>query len=311
MTTESHSTAIALVEPAPAEVTAGSDVSVKVMVTCAAGCDLGGLPLTIRAPGDDANECVLAADDSGSNESAEITLKAPGQVGPQTWRIAFGPHETDGIRHEECSLTLTINTIPHGTSLAVWDIPSPVLTGRPFTIKVGAKSAAASELKGLDIVVHEADGAVVARGRLRDTPWPGTTALYWDEVELTAPADEGLRKWSVRFAAEGLALPHDGTAAEFSAMVARPPEHRLTVKVIEQQSKQPLADVQVRLGPFRGMTDPTGVAEVMMPKGTYDLHIWKTAYEAADRPIEIKGDLSVQVEAVFVPEEDPDNAWTM
>jgi hypothetical protein len=94
-------------------------------------------------------------------------------------------------------------------------------------------------------------------------------------------------------------------------MVARPPEHRLAVKVVEQKSKEPIMDVQVRLGPFRGTTGPTGVAEVMMPKGTYDLHVWKAAYEAPARPIEIKGDLSIEVEAVFVPEEDPDNAWTM
>jgi len=83
------------------------------------------------------------------------------------------------------------------------------------------------------------------------------------------------------------------------------------VKVIEQKSKEPIADVQVRLGPFRGTTDPAGIAEVMMPKGTYDLHVWKAAYESTDRPIEIKGDLSIEVEALFVPEEDPDNAWTM
>jgi hypothetical protein len=85
----------------------------------------------------------------------------------------------------------------------------------------------------------------------------------------------------------------------------------LTVKVVEQKSKEPIADVQIRLGPFRGTTDPAGIAEVMMPKGSYDLHVWKAAYEAPGRPIEIKGDLSVEVEAVFVPEEDPDNAWTM
>jgi hypothetical protein len=311
METESHSTAIALIEPAPAEITAGSDVAVKVAVSCSAGCDLCGLPLTVQGPADDQSECTLATCESGSNESTEITLKAPRQIGPQTWRIAFAPHEADGIRHDGCSLALTINSIPHGTSLAVWDIPSPVLMGQPFTIKVGAKSAANSDLKALDIAVHDASGVAAARGRLRETPWPGTTALYWDEVELTAPTEEGLRTWSVRFAAEGLALPHDGTAAEFSAMVARPPEHRLTVKVIEQKSKAPIEDVQVRLGPFRGTTDPAGIAEVMMPKGTYDLHVWKAAYEAAGRPIEIKGDLSIEVEAVLVPEEDPDNAWTM
>jgi hypothetical protein len=305
MTTESHSTAIKLSDPVPADVAAGTELTLKIELTCAAGCDLHHLPLAIKG-GDDTAAAACSINDSG-----EVALRIPPRVGAQSFTIAFGPHEAAGIRHEPCALAFTVNAIPHGTSLAVWDIPSPILKGERFAIKVGAKSAADAELKGMEIAVLDESETVVARGQLRDAPWPGTTALYWDEVELTAPGEEGLRKWSVRFVADGLALPHDGTAAEFTAMVARPPEHRLTVKVVEQQSKQPIPDVQVRLGPFRGTTDPAGIAEVMMPKGSYDLHVWKPAYEAPDRPIEIKGDLSVQVEALFVPEEDPDNAWTM
>ena len=305
MAAHTHSTAIELSEPAPAEVSAGSEIVLKIKLTCAADCDLHNLPLTITSPDDTAPMA------GHINDSGEVTLRIPPKVGPQSFTIAFGPHETDDIHHEPCALSLTVNSIPHGTSLAVWDIPSPIVKGERFTIKVGAKSAANAELKGLEIAVFDSSDKVAARGRLRDTLWPGTSALYWDEVELIAPTEEGLSTWSVRFAAEGLALPHDGTAAEFSAMVARPPEHRLTVKVVEQKSKAPITDVQIRLGPFRGTTDPAGIAEVMMPKGTYDLHVWKTAYEAPAHSIEIRGDLSIEVEAVFVPEEDPDNAWTM
>jgi hypothetical protein len=305
MTTESHSTAIELSEPAPAEVAAGTELTLKIKLACEAGCDLHSLPITIKGPDD------AAATDCHINDSGEVALRIPSRIGAQSFTIAFGPHEAADICHEPCAISLTVKSIPHGTSLAVWDIPSPIMKGEQFAIKVGAKSAADAELNGFEIAIFDISEKVVARGRLRDAPWPGTTALYWDELQLTAPAQEGLHKWSARFAAEGLALPHDGTAAEFSAMVAPAPEHCLTVKVVEQQSKKPIADVQVRLGPFHGTTGATGIAEVMMPKGTYDLHIWKTAYEAPDRPIEIKGDLSVQVEAVFVPEEDPDNAWTM
>jgi len=306
-----HSTAIELSQPVPAEVAAGTDVALKVKVTCSRGCDLRGLPMTIKGPDDAVATGTLATCDAGANESGEIALKTPSKVGPQAWTIGFEPHEANGIHHDGCSLSLTINTIPHGTSLAVWDIPSPVVMGQPFTIKVGAKSAADCELKGLDIAVFDKNGTVAARGRLQDAPWPGTTALYWDEVELTAPAEEGLSQWSVRFAAEDLALPHDGTAAEFSAAIVRPPEHRLTVKVVEQESKAPIEDVQIRLGAFRAATDPSGLAEVMMPRGSYDLHIWKAGYEAPARPIEIKADLAVEIEAVVLPEDDPDAAWTM
>jgi len=306
-----HSTAIELTEPAPAEVAAGADLALKVRLTCAAGCDLRGLPVTITAPDRSVTAGSLATCENGVNESGEIALKVPPQLGPQTWTIGFGPHDAEGVHHDACTLALTVNSIPHGTSLAVWDIPSPVVMGQRFAVKVGAKSAANAALKGLDIAVYDSTDMVVARGRLRDAPWPGTTALYWDEVELTAPAEQGLSKWSVRFAAEGLALPHEGTVAEFSAAVVRPPEHRLTVKVVEQASKAPIEDVQVRLGAFRATTDPTGIAQVMMPKGHYDLHIWKAGYEAPARPVEITADLALEIEAAILPEDDPDAAWTM
>lgn len=306
-----HSTAIELSQPAPAEVAAGADVALKVKVSCSAGCDLRGLPLSINRPDDTVTTSTLATCEAGSNESGEVALKVPPQVGPQTWTIAFGPHEAGGVRHDQCSLALTIHSIPHGTSLAVWDILSPVVMGQRFAIKVGAKSAANCDLRALDVAVHDRTGAVAARGCLQDSPWPGTTALYWTEVELTAPDSEGLNTWSVRFAADGLALPHDGAAAEFSAAVVRPPEHRLTVKVIAQDSKAPIEDVQVRLGAFRSATDPSGIAQVMMPKGRYDLHVWKAGYEAPARAVEIKSDLAVEIEAALLSEDDPDAAWTM
>ena len=300
-----HSTAIELSEPVPAEVAAGTELVLKLKLTCAAGCDLHSLPLTITGPDHEAGaSCHI-------NDNGEIAIKVLPRVGPQSFTISFGPHEAAGIRHEPCSLPLTVNAIPHGTSLAVWDIPSPIVKGERFAIKVGAKSAADAELKGLEIAIVDNSDTVAARGRLRETPWPGTTALYWDEVELPAPAEEGLSRWSVRFAPAGLALPHDGTAAEFTAAIVQPPQHRLTVKVIEQQSKTPIEDVQIRLGAFRGATGPSGLAEVMMPTGRYDLQIWKAGYEAPARPVDINADLAVEIEAVVLPEEDPDAAWTM
>ena len=301
-----HSTAIELCEPAPTEVAAGSELVLKLRVTCAAGCDLHGLPLTIK----ESDAATAASVDCHANESGEIALMVPPKLGPQRFTVAFGPHEVADIRHEPCSLSVTVNAIPHGTSLAVWDIPSPIVKGERFAIKVGAKSAANAALKGLEIAILDKTDTVVARGRLRATPWPETTALYWDEIDLTAPSEEGLSKWSVRFAPEGLALPHDGTAAEFTTAIVEPPQHRLTVKVIEQQSKAPIEDVQIRLGAFRGATGPSGLAEVLMPKGHYDLQIWKAGYEAPARPVDINADLAVEIEATALPEEIPDAAWT-
>src|SRR5207302_8959465 len=132
-----------------------------------------------------------------------------------------------------------------------------------------AKSAGGSSLAGTAIEVCDEAGEVLARGELNDTPWPGTDALYWTEVALRAPATAGLRIWSVKFAAAGLELPHDASSASFSIAVVDPPEHRLTVKVVAKETQAPIEDAVVCLGAYRASTGPFGVAEVMMPKGTY------------------------------------------
>jgi hypothetical protein len=304
---QTHATTLELSEPLPDEVAVGSDLTLKAKVSCSAGCDLRGLPVTVVA----LDGVVATGTVASVDESTDIDVKAPTRVGEHAWTVVFEAHEAGGTRHEGSSLPVTIKTVAQGTSLAVWDIPSPVVMGSRFAIKVGAKSAADCELKDTSVEVCDASGAVVARGRLGEAPWPGTTALYWTAIELTAPDTEGLSAWSVRFAAAELQLPHDGSAAEFRVAVVRPPEHRLTVRVIEKDSKAPIEDVQIRLGAYGAATGPSGTAEIMMPKGVHELHVWKAGYEAPARPVDIKDDIAVEVEATVVPEEDPDAAWTM
>src|SRR5262245_66444764 len=96
----SHSTAIELSEPVPAEVAAGTDLVLKVKLICAAGCDLHSLPLTVRRPDDAA----ATSTTFHINDSGEIALKVLPTVGPQGFTIAFGPHEAAGVRYEPCSL---------------------------------------------------------------------------------------------------------------------------------------------------------------------------------------------------------------
>src|SRR3954470_11760706 len=97
--------------------------------------------------------------------------------------------------------TLEQDTL-HQTSLAVWDIPTPA-AGERFCIKVGAKSSAGSAFGGRPVEVLDGE-AVVAIGRLGDTPWPGTDALFWAEIELQAPDQPGFMAFSVRFDAAEL-----------------------------------------------------------------------------------------------------------
>jgi hypothetical protein len=275
---------------------------------------LSRLPLTITAPGGTTVAAELAGGggQNGAGEDARtVMLTAPLQVGEHVWRVSCAPHEAGGVRHEECTLPVVVRTRPHQTSLAAWAIPSPVVTGQRFAIKAGAKSAMACDLNGRMIEVRDETGAMMAQGSLGPAPWPGTSALYWAELELQAPSQAGMFSWSVRFDAAELDIPHEDAAASFSIAIVSPPEHRLTVKVFERETAAPIADAQVRLGAYRAATDPSGLAEIMMPKGTYDVWVWKVGYEAPASSVTIDADAAVEVAVAVVPEENPDAAWQM
>jgi hypothetical protein len=186
-----------------------------------------------------------------------------------------------------------------------------VVTGQPFAIKVGAKSTAGCDLTGKRIAVCDEAGVVLASDVLGDTPWPGTSALYWTELALVAPAEAGMFSWSVKFDAADLAVPHHGASSRFSIAIVNPPEHRLTVKVVEQETAAPIENAQVRLGAYRAATGGSGLAELMLPKGSYDLDVWKSGYEAPTTTIAIDTDVTVEVAIAAVPEENPDAAWLM
>jgi hypothetical protein len=193
----------------------------------------------------------------------------------------------------------------------VWAIPSPVVTRRPFAIKVGAKSAIGCDLTGMHIAVCDAAGAVLASGVLGDTPWPGTSSLHWAELTLVAPDESGMFSWSVTFDAVGLALPHQGSSSRFSIAIVDPPEHKLTIRVVEQQTASPIENAQVRLGAYRATTGGSGFAELMVPKGAYDLNVWKSGYDAPKTTITVDADCAVEVAIAPIPEENPDAAWQM
>ncbi len=63
-----------------------------------------------------------------------------------------------------------------------------------------------------------------------------------------------MASWTARFEAAELELPHDDASSSFSAAIVRPPEHTLTVKVIEKDTAHPVEEALVRLGAYRAET---------------------------------------------------------
>jgi hypothetical protein len=316
-----HSPAIEVIGPEPADVPVGSSFAVRVKFTCPEGCDLSAAPIAVVGPGGPTTKVICEgaskATDSGPSDNVatgdvrSIRLDAPPIVGEHVWRFSVPANELAGFPHASCAQSVKIRARPHDTSLAVWAIPSPVVTGQGFAVKAGAKSTAGCDLSGRRIEVLDEGGTVLTSGSLGDTPWPGTAALYWTELQVPAPHTPGMFSWLVRFDPAGLALPHEGAASHFSIAIVDPPEHRLTVKVFERDTAAPIADAHIRLGAYRGLTDPSGTAEIMLPKGAYDLNVWRAGYEAPTSAVTIAADATVEVEVTAMPEDNPDAAWQM
>lgn len=302
-----HQTNVEMSQSVPAEIAAGTDVTVRVKVSCPEGCDLRGLPVRVMRAGTLICTSELAIHQGTINETENFAVKVPPQVGEHDWTVFFSRHEIEGNVHEEGGVVVSFATRPHATSMAVWDVPSPVVVNRSFSVKVGVKCSATCRLAGQLIEVRDDGGTLIGEGRLGEMPWPGTSALYVADVELAAPATEGTLAWSAGFPATQAALPHETVSATFSVRTAKPPEHRVTIRVTDKETEAPLEHVDVRLGAYRALTDARGVASLEVPGGTYSLDAWKVGYEMLPRSVEVGTDLMVQVEALCSPEKDPDD----
>ena len=159
----------------------------------------------------------------------------------------------------------------HETSLAVWDLASPVATGRRATLKVGAACSCGCDLTGTAVAIHTEAGRPVGSGTLGAAPWPGTSAL------------------------------HQQGSSSFRFITVNPPEHRVTLKVVERQTGAPIDAVELRLGFFRATTNEAGVAQVEVPGGAYDVTAWKIGYEILSSKAEVAGDMSIQLEVTAAP----------
>jgi hypothetical protein len=302
-----HHTKVATSQPVPTEIDAGAAIALKATVSCAEGCDLRGIPVHVRTGDHVLGTRELATHEAAINETEDFVLEAPASAGEHAWTIVFPGHESETVVHEESCRVVSFTTRPHATSMAVWDVPSPVVVNQPFRVKVGVTCAATCPLAGRLIDVCDEAGIQIGEGRLGDTPWPGTSALYVAELELAAPATEGIVPWSARFAAVEPGVPHEASSTPFSFRTARPPEHRVTVRLTDRETQVPLEDVEVRLGVYRASTDARGLARFELPGGVYSLGAWRVGYEALPRTVDVDTDLLLEVEATLAPATDPDS----
>jgi hypothetical protein len=298
-----HEMSISMVKAPVTEIDAGTDMALKIRVSCSSGCDLRGLRVFIA--GDECasvEEVELAEFDGAASETEEFVARAPSRPGEYEWATVFPAQEKEGISHEESSAPFTFCVESHSASTAVWDVPSPVAFHDKFKIKVGVKCSAGCSLAGHKIEIYDHKAEKVATGKLGSTPWPGTSALYWAEVQLEAPGSEGYHGWRAQFPQPDLELPHQESSYRFGFTTGRTPEHLVTVEVIEGDSNDPVTGALVLLRPqsgyaYRGLTDESGTAQVGVPKGEYTLLVSKgNQYAALETTVEASDDLTIKAE---------------
>ena len=305
-----HPTTVSLSRLPAGEMDAGAAIALKVKVSCPHGCDLRGRAVdVIAADGAVVASSPLVEFADNVNETTEFAFMAPEEVGEYSWTVVFATHDGEDFVHNEGLLPITVRTLAHDTSLAVWSVPSPIVIEHPFRIQVGATCSSGCDLSGKEIHILDDTGTSIAHATLGETPWDGTRALYWTGVDLIAPATEGATTRSVAFAPTELRLPHGGASARFGFETVKPPQYSVAVKVVQKDARTPVEDAQVRLGVYFAYSDSNGVATVAMPQGTYSLDVLKTGFEAPSQMLDVCDDVTVEVEVAVIPPENPDAYW--
>ncbi len=296
-----HATNISISQIGVAELEAGAELQLRVRLSCEDYCDLRGTIVNLIAPDASQKELAVTGFNGAENEVDDFVVQVPNELGTYTWTAVFPEQESNSILHQESKASVSFDFKPHGISMAVWDVPSPLVVGTPFTIKVGAKCSADCRLTDKKIEIYDHMGARVTTGTLGDVPWSGTSSLYWTEAKLVAPGTLGYYQWTVQFPQPEQEPRHQAATYTLGFATARPPEHMVTVEVIDDETKTPIADAHVVLHPYWGDTDAHGVTKIGVPKGHHDLYISASGKKAYRSAVEVSGDTTVKAELLNLP----------
>jgi hypothetical protein len=290
-----------VVRVAPDVVDADAELTLQVKVSCSPVCDLRGHALLIKDhAGADVTRVELTRFDGTATETDEFAVKAPFNPGRYTWSVVSPPVVRQRVSCPEATSTVSFDVKPHTTNVVVWDIPSAIVVGERFKVKVGIKCAHECPLAGRSFDVWSHEATLKGSGKLSDDRWPGTSALYVGDVELDAPVQEGLYTWTVKGPSTS-EIPHAEGSASFGVRAVTHPECLVTVEAIDQVSQAPVSGARVVMHPYKAVTDERGVAQVRVAKGAYQLFVSQTRYLTFGVPVEVAADMTARAELFLEP----------
>ena len=304
---KTHSQRACAVDVSPGEVDAGAELTVTVRAACPFGCDLRGQSVSIRSQdGSELASAELTEFDGEAYVTRGSVLRAPFEVGEHAYRAVLAAEEKDGVLHEEISTEFSFIAMAHAASVNVWGLPSAITAGQRFKFKVGIKCSAGCKLTGRQLSIFDHEGARVGAGSLLDDVWPGTSALYFVEVEAQAPLTSGDHEWHVKTPGSESGVPHASASIAFPIKVVSPPDHEVTVAAFDSEKQIPIKGAHVLLHPYRAFTDEKGMAKVKVAKGRYKLCVSGFHYIAHQSIIDVAADVTTRAELVSGPEGEED-----
>jgi hypothetical protein len=227
-------------------------------------------------------------------------------VGEHIYQALLPAREKDEVLHEVTATEFSVVAMEHATSVNVWGLPSVLAVGEGFRFTVGIKCSAGCKLTGTPLSVFDDEGAQVGAGSLLDDVWPGTSALYFAEVEAQAPLTTGDHEWHAEAPGSEQGVPHAAGSFTFTIKVVRPPDHEVTVEAFDSEKQTPIKGAHVLLHPYRALTDERGMAKVRVAKGCYRLFVSGFQYIAHQSIIDVAGDVTTRAELTLEPEGEED-----
>ncbi|GLQ53957.1 carboxypeptidase-like regulatory domain-containing protein [Devosia nitrariae] len=281
----------------PAEVDAGAELTLIGIVECLPVRDLTQLSLLIQNEGGSlVGEAEISDFDGEINFTDELVLTAPLEPGEHTWLAVLPAHTADGIDYAEVTTPFRLVVKAHATSILVWDVPTAIVAGETFRFTLGVKCSSQCGPTGWTFAVSNEHGDAIATGTLGDEPWPGTAALYYAQVEASAPAAEGLHDWTVTAPGADTDIPHEQQTARFGVRSVRQPECVISVEAIDKATQAPIKGAKVVVHPYRVFTDADGHAEVRVPKGTYRIFVSGPRHVPYRADSQVAADTSIRAE---------------
>jgi hypothetical protein len=294
----------------PSAIPAGGEVVLELSVHCAGGCDVRDTNVVVSGQLDSHvsthRVCNVAGD-------VRVVRAAPACVGEETLTLRLELPPRLSVDHHGETVTVSFATLPHQCSFAVWDVPGAVSVEDMFTPTVGISCRNGCVLGREHIEVLDQEGKIAAEATLSDEPWPGTEALYTAHVPLCAPPVPGQRRWTFRVV-QGTSdrVPHVIPGAAFEPTICARPEHNVTISIVDAETRLPIADADVRLGPYRALTNEQGIARIGAARGAYVLDAWKAGYADCDGGLmQIDGDIAIALQTATVAQARPedDQVW--